>query len=74
MLLPLSPFSHPRDEGVDLISTQSLGVLIDGRHPFALSYGAEITFPAPATQDGILPDPAGGERQGAQLRFAGGLI
>lgn len=33
-----------------------------GRHPFALSYGAEITFPAPATQDGILPDPAGGER------------
>ena len=33
-----------------------------GRHPFALSYGAEITFPAPATQDGLLPPSEGGAR------------
>lgn len=32
-----------------------------GRHPFPFSYGSEITFPAPATQDGILPTGGNGE-------------
>ena len=33
-----------------------------GRFPFPASYGAEISFPAPATQDGLLP--AGGDGEG----------
>lgn len=31
-------------------------LLQQGRLPFPGSYGAEITFPAPATQDGLLPN------------------
>ncbi len=33
-----------------------------GRLPFDMSYGGEITFPAPETQDGLFPTSAGGEK------------
>lgn len=33
-----------------------------GRLPFPFSYGAELTFPAPATQDGLEPPGGGGAR------------
>jgi predicted ester cyclase len=32
-----------------------------GHHPFPVSYGSEMTFPVPATQDGLLPKSEGGE-------------
>ena len=31
-----------------------------GHQPFPFSYGTEMLFPAPATHDGVCPDPAGG--------------
>jgi predicted ester cyclase len=33
-----------------------------GRPPFPPVLGTEMLFPGPATHDGVLPDPAGGER------------
>jgi predicted ester cyclase len=33
-----------------------------GRMPFPLSYGLETLFPGPATHDGVLPQPTGGEK------------
>lgn len=35
-------------------------MLQGGRNPFGRSLGTELTFPPPATQDGVCPDPAGG--------------
>lgn len=42
-----------------------------GRFPFPLSYGNEITFPAPATQDGLLPGGGNGE---ATLDIVEGML
>ena len=42
-----------------------------GRFPFPASYGSEITFPAPAPQDGLVPDGANGE---ATLDIVEGML
>ncbi|RZW12545.1 MAG: hypothetical protein EX266_00830 [Rhodobacteraceae bacterium] len=42
-----------------------------GRFPFPFSYGSEITFPAPATQDGLLPGGGNGE---ATLDIVEGML
>lgn len=42
-----------------------------GRFPFPFSYGSEITFPAPATQDGLLPQGGDGE---ATLDIVEGML
>ena len=35
-------------------------MLQNGQNPFFNSYGSEILFPSPASQDGICPNSSGG--------------
>ena len=42
-----------------------------GANPFGRSLGTELAFPPPATQDGVCPDPAGGEES---LRATEGML
>jgi predicted ester cyclase len=46
-------------------------MLQGGRNPFGRSLGAELTFPPPATQDGVCPAPEGGAES---LRVVEGML